>query len=100
MSDKIYPDMADITVSVDGVFKLLHSIKVSKAAGPDQLPNRSLKMAAKQIAPILASIFQQSLDSWSLPTDWKWATLTPLFKKGSHSNPANYRPDITDFNLL
>ena len=84
--------MPDITVSVDGVLKLLRSLDVTKATGPDQIPNRALKLAADVIAPILAHIFQQSLDTGELPADWKKANITPLFKKGATSEPANYRP--------
>ncbi|PIK49022.1 putative RNA-directed DNA polymerase from mobile element jockey-like [Apostichopus japonicus] len=33
-----------------------------------------------------------SLSNHSLPSDWKVAYVAPLFKKGSRSSPANYRP--------
>ena len=65
---------------------------VSKAIGPDQIPNRALKLAAEVIASILAYIFQQSLDSGELPLDLKKANITPLYKKVATSKPANYRP--------
>lgn len=87
-----YPDMLDITVSVDGVAKLLKDINISKAVGPDALPNKALKLAADTIAPMLTTIFQQSIDTGNLPSDWKKANVTPLFKKGSRVDPSNYRP--------
>ena len=37
-------------------------------------------------------IFQTSLDCGRLPKAWKEAFITPLFKKGDRSKPANYRP--------
>ncbi len=91
LPDSIFPDMLNIHVSVEGVLKLLQSMDVSKAAGPDQIPNRALKLAAKEIAPMLAHIFQQSLDSGDLPSDWKKANITPLFKQGSTADPGNYK---------
>ena len=63
------PHLPDIVVSLDGVLKLLQSMDVSKAAGPDQISNGTLKLAADEIAPILAHIFQQSLDTSELPAD-------------------------------
>ena len=90
LRDSSYPDMPDITVSVDGVLKLLRSLDVTKATGPDQIPNRALKLAADNIAPILAHFFQQPLDTGELPADWKKANITSLFKKkgggGLHLN--------------
>jgi len=86
------PTIPDITVSKEGVTKLLQELNTSKAAGPDAVANKALKMAADNIAPILTVIFQQSLDSGELPADWKKANITPLYKKGSRADPANYRP--------
>ena len=41
---------------------------------------------------MLASIFQQSLKSGQVPSDWRTANVVPIFKKGDRSKPANYRP--------
>jgi hypothetical protein len=56
--------MTDIKFTSPGVVKLLQNLNPSKAAGPDLLPTRMLKGVAKEIAPVLAFIFQQS-DSYS-----------------------------------
>jgi len=40
-------------------------------------------------APVLALIFNASR---KLLLDWKSATVVPIFKKGSRTDPANYRP--------
>jgi len=45
-----------------------------------------------EIAPILTHIFQQSLDSGTVPTQWKHAFVSPVFKKGNKTHPTNYRP--------
>ena len=56
------------------------------------MPARMMKLLAGEIAPVLTSIFRQSLASGNLPSDWTKAFITPVFKKGDRSSPANYRP--------
>ena len=47
-------------------------------------------MASPIIAPLL---FNLSLTQGIVPSDWKLAKVTPIYKgKGSHSEPGNYRP--------
>ena len=72
--------------------QLLCNIKVNKASGPDNLPARFLQETAYEIAPVLTTIFQASLDQGVIPTIWKTAAVVPIFKKGSRSDPGNYRP--------
>ena len=40
----------------------------------------------------LSIIFNLSIQTGELPDIWKVASVTPIFKKGSQSDPANYRP--------
>ena len=51
-----------------------------------------LKECAKPLAPVIADFYQQSIDEARLPDDWKQQYVHPVFKKGSRSDPANYRP--------
>ena len=44
------------------------------------------------MAPVLQKIFQASIDNKYLPQDWRKANITPIYKKGDKSCPANYRP--------
>ena len=64
----------------------------AKAIGPDNIPNQALKLAADEIARVLQHIFQHSLDTGELPLDWRRANITPIYKKGQTTDPANYRP--------
>ena len=87
-----YKEMPDIIITPEGVCKLLTGLNPAKAAGPDGLPPRVLKELAPEIAPILAKIFQLSLDSGTVPSNWKEALVSPVFKKGERYDPINYRP--------
>jgi len=84
--------MPPITITVQGVVKLLTGLNPNKAQGPDEISPRLLKELHTEIAPILTIIFQRSLDTSTVPKDWKHAKITPAFKKGSKSKPSNYRP--------
>ena len=87
-----HPDLARITVSEDGVQKLLGGLKIYSAAGPDEIPARLLKEYASELAPALTLIFPASLDQSALPATWKHAWVIPVSKKGERARPSNYRP--------
>ena len=86
------PQMPDITVSLNGVLKLLTDLNPHKAAGPDQLKLIVLQRLQDEIAPVLQVIYQKSLDTGRMPNDWNTAYVCPLFKKGDTSTASNYRP--------
>ena len=70
----------------------LRTLDVNKATGPDGISPRLLKETAHQIAPSLSTLFNRSLDSGSLPEEWKLANIITVFKKGDKSFVENYRP--------
>ena len=82
-----YPSMPDIDISTSGIAKLLSNLNVSKAAGPDSLRTIVLKELGQVIAPAISIIFQVSLDSGTVPSDWKKAQVCPLFKKVTRQIP-------------
>ena len=77
VSRRVKEDIPTLNIGEEGVRKLLQNIKINKAAGPDELPNR---------------VFQRSIDSGELPKDWREANIAPVFKKGDRHLPENYRP--------
>ena len=86
------PVMPDIDISISGLLKLLKNLKPGKAAGPDQLKPLLLKKLRDEIAPVIKVIFDKSLQTGTLPTEWLTANVMPVFKKGDKSLAANYRP--------
>ena len=86
------PKVESISVSLNGIVKLLKDPNPSKAPGPDQLKPLVLQRLHDVIASILQAIFQQSLDTRRVPKDWSTDFVCPLFKKGDTSLDPNYRP--------
>ena len=58
-----------LTITTNGLEKLLRAVNPAKASGPDRIPNRILKECAPSIAPGLQAIFQRSVDTGELPSD-------------------------------
>ena len=81
-----------LRITTPGIEKLLSNINTSKANGPDNISNIILKTCASQLAPAMRTIFQQSIDTGKLPSDWLNANVAPIFKKGDVHLPENYRP--------
>ena len=71
--------MVEITVDPNGVFKLLNGLNINKASGPDGLNARMLKECSSEIAPILALIYNESLDQGTVPDDWRQANVAAVF---------------------
>nr|VZI31523.1 unnamed protein product [Spirometra erinaceieuropaei] len=70
----------------------LINLKESTSPGPDAIPARLLMELALEMSKPLALIFQTLFVTRCLPSDWKSATITPLFKGGSRASANNYRP--------
>ena len=87
-----HPPMKDIRIDNHGVHKLLRGLKPHKATGPDMVPARFLRDYAMELSNIISKLFQFSIDSGTIPNDWKTASIVPIFKKGGKHKPANYRP--------
>ena len=83
---------AALSGAMKGVEKLLSNLKTSKAVGPDIIPNIVLKTCASELSVGLGSILKYSLDTGTLPMDWRGANISPVFKKGDRHQAENYRP--------
>ena len=74
------------------VLEVLQFIDISKAEGFDKFSGRFLKDGANiSVKPIVKGC-NISISSGLFPSDCKIAKLKPLYKKGSKTNPENFRP--------
>ena len=84
--------ISDIVCTPDLVKKKLSGLKHGKAPGPDAIYPFILKSFADLLCVPLAIIFNKSFYEGIVPSDWKRANVSPIFKKGVRSLPGNYRP--------
>ena len=70
-----FPTMPKINIHPSGVKKLLDDLDANKATGPDLIPTRVLKECSSILAPVLAELFQNSIDTGSVPDDWLTANV-------------------------
>ena len=84
--------LTEVKVTEEGVLKMLQSLDPYKACGNDNIHPRVLRELAVYIAPILTTIYNSSLETGEIPQDWRDANVCPIYKKGNHYDPANYRP--------
>ena len=62
--------------------KKLNNLDSSKSSGPDGVHSRVLKELNWELAKPLHYIFEASIKSSKIPTDWKDANVTAIHNKG------------------
>ena len=84
--------ITDLVVTPEAVENKLKMLNVNEAEGPDNIHPRILKELSKELSVPFSILFNKSLEMEIVPTEWKNAYVTALFKKGTKSDPGNYRP--------
>jgi len=74
------------------VLKVIRKIRPKLSQGPDRIPPYIIKNLGSSIAYPLARFFESFMSVGQVPSEWKSAIVTPIFKKGSSSDCSNYRP--------
>ena len=71
---------------------ILQCLSTDKAAGIDNISSIFLKDGASILKRPICQICNLSIKLSQFPTQCKIAKVKPLFKKGSKTDPKNYRP--------
>ena len=77
-------------VTPEMIAKKIKKMKHNKSPGVDGIPPKLLKEIVEQISTPLAKLFNLSLEEGIVPSEWKEANITPLFKKGSRKKLMGY----------
>ena len=89
-SDDYY--LTDIEIDETIIIDAINELSSTSAAGPDAIPPLLLINCAAELTPALKLLFTQSLMHGFIPTSFKSAAITPVFKSGIKTSPCNYRP--------
>ena len=80
-------------INVNSVLKELLNLPNRRSLDVLDMNNKLLHISPPAIAPVIKHIFNLSLYHGKIPSDFKLARVTPIFKGLGHTNdPNNYRP--------
>ena len=82
----------DMPITVQEVTAALDRLSTWKAGGSDGVLPWMLKCAGDPLRVALTSLLNNVWDSGHIPTAWRKATISLLYKKDDPTHPANYRP--------
>ena len=74
------------------LFNILKNVEVTKAAGSDQISGKFFSDGARILAKPISELCNLSMVLGRFPDACKIAKVKPLSKKGSKTDPSNYRP--------
>ena len=80
------------SVSENSILTILKAIQVLKVAGIDNLSGRFLKNGAKVLSKHISHLHNLAITSEKFTDNCKVAKLKPLYKKGSLTEPCDFRP--------
>jgi hypothetical protein len=74
------------------IISTINSLKTKNSFGYDEITPKILKISANYISSPLTYICNKAISAGVFPDRMKYSIVTPIFKKGNNSDPANYRP--------
>ena len=86
------PILSELELCRDDFVRTAARLRSSAAAGPDGFPAILVKQCSWQLSVPLVIMWQSSLQEGRIPQALKTARVTPIYKGGSRSSPASYRP--------
>jgi len=68
---------------MDDIKNILQKLNVNKSPRPDGIHSRILLETVNEIAYPLKLLFESSFNANELPSEWKYANITPYIKQPS-----------------
>ena len=87
----IHDNSSNIRINEMDVFKMLDKLKTS-SSGLDDIPSWFFRLAAPSWLLLLHILYNLSLNSSKVPTQWKSSVITPVEKVKNPKTAAEYRP--------
>lgn len=75
------PSLSEANFFEAGVLWQLKHFKSHKATGPDGISPKRLKIASHAVSPHITSLFRWSIHIETVYKSWKFARVSPIFKK-------------------
>ena len=92
LGDTLTPLLSQIEISPPRIRSKVYDLKSSKPSGLDNLSSKLLKLAGYDIVPFMYRLFNTSIESESLYSNWKKAKLTAIFRRDDARELGDYRP--------
>ena len=92
LSDLRRPSSDEFPITLGAVKSALLRLPTHKAPGADHIRSEMLKPLIDQLSPFLLDLLQLCWLSAYTPKTWRIAQVVPIYKKGPHTDPANFRP--------
>ena len=92
MREYLFDHLMDIDITDNQIREAVKSMSSSSSPGPDGIPALFYKEFIEELIYPIQKIWRTSLDTGKLPEGIALAIITPIYKGGIRSTPANYRP--------
>ena len=86
------PPIMDVLISAESIKEAIKSIDSTSASGPDGITPQILKDYSDELVDPLSLLYRWSINTGSQLDNINLAYIAPVFKSGTKSEPANYRP--------
>ena len=93
--DREVPDnvrLESVSFSPQVISRVIRKIEPKMSSGPDGFPPILVKKVASSLTFPLSEIFRSFMSVGMIPCAWRHGIITPVYKSGIASDPANYRP--------
>lgn len=92
MDSRTEASLSTLNIEEQAVLTHLSALSEYKSVGPDGVSPLVLKKCATAMFFSIKLLFEKSLKEGAVPTKWKQANISAIFKKVDRGRPENYRP--------